>query len=344
GRDGLDLVIEADPAQMLDELREPDQPLFSLTISNWFAGDEYKIEQIQFGSGEIGFDPDEMEEGEFDITQFLLDPAAIDAEMAARALEAASTPQTFQADPEGSTIVGAGGNDNLSGGEGEDTLVGGEGNDTLSGGPGDDVLEGGAGDDTYRFEIGDGRDTIADASTPEAPNSLVFGPGITPASVTLQPGTLLVGPSENGDEIQFASFDPDDPEGSHPIENLQFDDGTVLTYTDLLARGFDINGSDADDVVTGTALPDRIGGGAGDDLLLGADGSDEYVFTPGWGDDTLIDWGGDGDTLSFGSGISPEDVRVSSVDGRIVLEYGEDSVAIDWLPQEGLAIERVQFA
>ncbi|MBI4291740.1 MAG: hypothetical protein HY661_09700 [Betaproteobacteria bacterium] len=349
GRDGLDLVIEADPAQMFDEVLESGQSLFSLTISNWFAGDEYKIEQIQFGSGEIDFELEEMEAEEFgveqsDIAQSIFDPAAIEAEMAARALAAASAPQTLQTGTEGGAIVGAGGNDSLSGAEGEDTLVGGAGNDTLSGGLGKDVLEGGTGDDTYRFDVGDGCDTIDDTATPEAPNSLVFGPGITPASVTLQPGSLLVGPPENGDEIEFSSFDPDAPEGAYPIGNFEFDDGTVLTYTDLLARGFHINGSSADDVVGGTALADRIDGGAGNDLLLGGDGSDTYVFMPGWGDDTLIDWGGDGDTLSFGSGISPEDVRVSSAEGRLVLAFGDDSVAIDWLPEEGLAVERVQFA
>lgn len=59
-------------------------------------------------------------------------------------------------------LVGGGGKDLLTGGGGKDELDGGGGQDTLVGGRGRDELTGGAGRDTFKFERGDGRDTITD--------------------------------------------------------------------------------------------------------------------------------------------------------------------------------------
>ncbi|MDG1208881.1 MAG: hypothetical protein P8Q48_17205 [Paracoccaceae bacterium] len=59
-------------------------------------------------------------------------------------------------------LVGGGGKDLLTGGGGKDELDGGGGKDTLVGGRGRDELTGGAGRDTFKFERGDGRDTITD--------------------------------------------------------------------------------------------------------------------------------------------------------------------------------------
>lgn len=59
-------------------------------------------------------------------------------------------------------IAGQQGDDELDGGAGADRLEGGGGVDELIGGRGDDWLRGGAGLDTYRFERGDGIDTIED--------------------------------------------------------------------------------------------------------------------------------------------------------------------------------------
>lgn len=59
-------------------------------------------------------------------------------------------------------VAGQQGNDELDGGSGDDQLDGGSGDDELSGGRGDDLLRGGTGMDTYRFDGGDGADTIED--------------------------------------------------------------------------------------------------------------------------------------------------------------------------------------
>jgi RTX calcium-binding nonapeptide repeat (4 copies) len=59
-------------------------------------------------------------------------------------------------------VAGQQGDDELDGGAGDDRVEGGSGNDELSGGRGDDLLRGGTGMDSYRFERGDGADTIED--------------------------------------------------------------------------------------------------------------------------------------------------------------------------------------
>jgi VCBS repeat-containing protein len=81
-------------------------------------------------------------------------------------------------------LRGGGGNDKLYGGPGRDTLLGGSGddlldggeqNDQLEGGRGNDAVAGGTGSDTYSYELGDGSDTITEASgTPADTDTLVF--------------------------------------------------------------------------------------------------------------------------------------------------------------------------
>ncbi len=74
------------------------------------------------------------------------------------------------------SIVGGSGNDSLYGGDGKDTLnggsgadklYGGAGKDTLVGGKGSDTLTGGAGADVFVYNVGDGKDVIADFTAGE---------------------------------------------------------------------------------------------------------------------------------------------------------------------------------
>ncbi|TFI56297.1 hypothetical protein E2493_20910, partial [Sphingomonas parva] len=55
-----------------------------------------------------------------------------------------------------------GGNDELWGESGNDSLAGDVGDDLLVGGTGNDALAGAGGNDVYRFDRGDGQDTITD--------------------------------------------------------------------------------------------------------------------------------------------------------------------------------------
>lgn len=64
-------------------------------------------------------------------------------------------------------LTGTADADSLIAASGDDSLFGLEGADTLHGRRGTDRLEGGAGDDVYRFDLGDGSDTIVDHATVE---------------------------------------------------------------------------------------------------------------------------------------------------------------------------------
>lgn len=213
------------------------------------------------------------------------------------------------------------GPDNLSGTAGADTLAGGQGNDTLSGG---------AGDDTYIFNLGDGVDTINDLSLAGESNGLQFGTGIDPAVMTLSyDGGVLVLNLGGGDQIRLSNFSNTDVYGAHAVETFTFADGTVLTYAQLIDRGFDLVGTAGDDVIIGTNGVDRIvggdgndiiNGGGGDDILDGGLGDDTYYFDAGNGNDTVYDNAGENNTLVFGPGVDPASVTLNL--GSLFLNIG----------------------
>lgn len=60
------------------------------------------------------------------------------------------------------TLYGGSDNDLLFGGRDDDLVLGDAGNDTLSGDQGTDTMYGGDGADIFRFQVGDGNDTIMD--------------------------------------------------------------------------------------------------------------------------------------------------------------------------------------
>lgn len=175
------------------------------------------------------------------------------------------------------------GNDFLYGGIGTDYLIGGAGNDYLEGGTGDDTIWGGTGKDIYIFNVGDGVDNVIDDLTPGA-NIFRFGAGVNKDNIKLRKGSLLLDLG-NGDQVHIEGFDTQDVFNSVAISNFEFADGTVLTSSELLARGFDLDGTSGDDTIVGTNTTDRINGFEGNDQLLGMGGNDR--IHGGMGDDYL---------------------------------------------------------
>jgi Ca2+-binding RTX toxin-like protein len=198
------------------------------------------------------------------------------------------------------TLYGGAGSDTLSGHKGNDTLQGGAGNDTLMGGAGDDLLLGGAGQDTYFIAANDGRDTIIDNS---GGNQIVFGAGIAPNAITLRLGSLMLDLG-NGNEVHIQGFNQNDVFNSSSIDTFTFADGTVLSIEQLLARGFDLDGTEANDTISGTNTTDRINGLAGNDTLIG-----------GAGNDTLA--GGTGNDVMYGGSV--EDTAQATLIEQLVI-------------------------
>ncbi|KXB29240.1 hypothetical protein AT959_18835, partial [Dechloromonas denitrificans] len=227
------------------------------------------------------------------------------------------------------------GDDVLDGGADDDLLYGGDGNDVLAGGVGTDFLQGGAGNDTYLYRIGDGTDHITDASiasgTPGGSlslNTIKFGAGIAPSDIKLDffLGKLkLVIGSDPNDAIYIDGFDPNDAlatKSTPAINRFQFDDGTEITYTQLINQGFDLSGSADNNVINGTNVTDRIAGGAGGDLLIGGigddvlsggDGIDIYRFSANFGSDVVIDNASENSILRFDFGLNPESFSAARI-------------------------------
>ncbi|WZB73360.1 calcium-binding protein [Achromobacter xylosoxidans] len=82
--------------------------------------------------------------------------------------------------------------------------------------------------------------------------------------------------------------------GRYVVDRLEFSDGSVLTYDDIVAgilgatsgddiiygtnAGETIRGQEGNDTLYGEGGDDILDGGAGDDTLYGGEGSDTYLF------------------------------------------------------------------
>ncbi len=199
-------------------------------------------------------------------------------------------------------------------------------------------------------------------------------PGITSADLRLDltpdqsdPGLsdLVVHVGSNGDAVQLDTFDPNSALGPQTVGSFRYADGSILTYEQLLARGFDLTGTAADDQLIGTNLTDRImagegadvlrsgagddtlDGGVGNDRLFGGQGNDTYVFSHGSGQDAILESQGSLDTIRMAAGIAPSDVVITRNDHDLVfsLNGGADRLTVSlYFLAPPLQIELVHFA
>ncbi len=249
-----------------------------------------------------------------------------------------SEDQFIQGGPSGGVLMGGAGNDfilaeggrtTIIGGAGNDTMIGGAGHTTFFGGPGNDFLIGGSGGNTFFLNFGSGRDTIQISNHVISGHrsTVQFGGGYQTYNPTLRLGSLVIRYGTMGDELHIVDFDPNNVFAPAAIHTFQFHDRT-LTYEELIALGFDLNGTSGHDVLTGTNTVDRLvglsgdddmSGGAGADLFTGGrgndtahggSGNDTYVFNLGDGMDTIEDAAavGEGNRIRFGAGITQRDL------------------------------------
>lgn len=240
------------------------------------------------------------------------------------------------------------GNDYLDGGAEDDIISGDAGDDIIIGGTGNDTLYGGAGNDTYIYNVGDGIDTIYDNIGEH--NILRFGAGVNSSDIHLNLGSLMLDLG-NGDEIHIANFDRNDVFNSSSIGSFEFADGTTLSTTELLARGFDLDGTAGDDTIYGTNTNDRISGMGGNDYMAGGAGNDTYLLNLGDGQDTIVDSPDiTGNVIRFGAGISAGNTQFLQQSADLLIKYGTqgDAALIQNFAPNGIAggqvISQFQFA
>lgn len=184
-------------------------------------------------------------------------------------------------------------------GAGNDEILGQAGDDTLTGGFGDDTLDGGIGTDTAVFVAGRAME------------------------VDLRPGMGLA-MGEGTDSLRG-------------IENLRTGAGddrlTGSNFANRIEAGAGrdaLRGLAGDDTLIGGQGIDTLRGGAGHDQLEGGSGADIFVFGPGQGIDTIVDFeqGLDRIRLSedlWGGGQTAADVVAHFghvVAGHVVLDFG----------------------
>jgi Ca2+-binding RTX toxin-like protein len=258
---------------------------------------------------------------------------------------------------------------------GDDHLIGFHTADILAGGAGNDLLQGGRGNDRYLYNLGDGDDIVSEYIYYQSSwDVLELGAGllvedlIVTQSLAHASDLILTFVGQSG-SITLDNQWTNDTWG---IDLVRFADGTELSAIAINDRLFAAIATSGDDVINGSYLSDnivglngadtlygwqgsdRLTGGAGDDLLVGGGGNDTYVFNPGDGRDIVRDYysiwhEGGNDTLEFGAGIVPADVRVGQAGGGadlILMIIGTaDAVILDnTISNSDARIEQVRFA
>lgn len=240
---------------------------------------------------------------------------------------------------EGSDYLrGYGGNDTVVGGAGDDMLIGDAGDDTLEGGTGWDQLVGGAGDDTYVFNVGD-TDGLALAELvddAEGVNHIKLK-GVSLAGIDLLPTTnAQVTLIQSGQDAIFVNGLRGSSFASVEVGGVTYRNWEFFgnTYVDQVIETTDaafstLQGGRRSDVLTATGGNSMLAGGAGDDTLNGAGGNNIYRYGLGDGIDTITDIspasgpsGPQANTLSFGSGISAQDLVLSRAGDALVIGFG----------------------
>ncbi|MCX7180568.1 MAG: calcium-binding protein, partial [Proteobacteria bacterium] len=267
-----------------------------ITIANWYGPTDRRIEQVAFVDGTV-----------WDRTDLHRLGLVVNG--------TAGADKLFGLAGENDVIKGADGNDTLIGDSGSDTLIGGAGADNLvagigtfanqtvadptertanllEGNAGADRLYGSGGSETYRYNAGDGADTIYEVAYNNDPNSdtaidrIVLGGGITQADVTVARNNydLILKFANGEDQITIVNWYSS---SSNRVEQLVFDDGTIWDRIKLHSAGLNFVGTPGNDTLYGlTGEDDLLGGGDGNDLLAGSTGSDTLMG--GLGNDVLV--------------------------------------------------------
>ena len=324
-----------------------------IIIQNFFSGQDYKIEKINFFDGssvnlsEIGLTLKQLKTGE--------------------SIKGTEFDDIIYANGGNDTVNAGIGDDTIYGEAGFDTLYGENGNDVLIGGTGNDHLEGGLGDDTYIYNVGDGLDTIDDDNRGNTDNDTIkFGEGISFSDITFSRKDNNLIMTLFNDITQGVIIQNFFSSSYYQVEKLEFADGTTVPLTE---RGFEFIQNDGADNVSGTNYDDTIYGkggndtiygysgndtligGKGNDRLEGSYGDDTYIWNLGDGFDTIYDdnrGNTDNDTIKFGEGISFEDLLFERDGNSLIIHVNNDrtqGISIqDYYSSTYYKVEKLEFA
>ncbi len=197
----------------------------------------------------------------------------------------------------------------------DDLLFLGNSSEIVYGLESNDQISMGDGSDIYVYSAGDGFDVIEDNGFFDT--DIVFIEGYNPADATL---SLWANDADdlriefgNGDTILIRNTL--NGSAQDQIEQIIWEDGTVWTMQNVRDMLIAQNQTAGDDSVTGFFTDDTLEAGTGNDYMVGADGSDTYIYNVGDGRDIIEDNGfGDNDVVEI-RGYSSTDATITQVPG-----------------------------
>ncbi|WP_426112036.1 calcium-binding protein [Pseudomonas sp. DSP3-2-2] len=352
GLNSEDVLIRRESDDLVLQIKETGETLRVTSHFSTSMISGYAIDQLQFADGAV-IDNSQIRRALLNGTEG--DDALIGYETD-DVLKGSAGNDTISGRTGNDTLDGGDGKDSLNGEEGNDILQGGAGNDTLSGGNGNDLLDGGAGDDssgggfgsdTYIFRKGSGLDTINNyAYNDTTANKLDVikfdGLNLSDISIRRESDDLVIQIKETGETLRVISHFSSSLISGYAIDQLQFNDGAILTNAQI--RSAMLSGSDSDDTLIGYESADVLTGSAGNDTLSGRGGED--VLLGGEGRDTLngetgndvLDGGIGNDTLAGGAGSDTYIFRKGSGQDTVNNYFYNDTTAnkLDIVKLEGL--------
>ena len=247
-------------------------------------------------------------------------------------LTGSSHDDTLAGDLRDNTLKGRAGDDTIYGGPGggDDRMYGENGNDRIFGGQGDDTIIGGAGAD--RLNGGVGEDTAAytgsDAGVVVRLHSFVAQGGHAEDDTFI--GRVTVDNTEVPDVEHLTGSSHDDILAGDLRDNtLKGRAGDDTIYGGPGGGDDRLYGENGNDRIFGGQGDDTIIGGAGDDTLSGGPDDDTFVFAPGGGDDTIMDFENRDDRIDLSAFTD-----IDSLDDLSMEQQGND-VVVDVSGQGG---------
>jgi Ca2+-binding RTX toxin-like protein len=269
------------------------------------------------------------------------------------------------------TLTGNAGANRLTGSGYADTLAGGAGDDTYVATSANVISENaGEGTDTVEFnDVGNytlGANlenltvTRASHATGNSLNNTITGKGTASDYFILDGGggaDKLVGGLEqdiyvidNAGDVIDSTVDGGIDEAQSAVTFTLTSGVENLTLTGTAA--IDGTGNAQQNVITGNGNANVLRSGAGNDTMTGGAGSDTYVFNLGDGQDVIDNTAADNasavDTLSFGTGITTSNIKLSRSNNDLVVRINgtADSISVrNYFAAGGTQkIDRIKFA
>jgi VCBS repeat-containing protein len=247
-------------------------------------------------------------------------------------------------------LDGGSGNDEIHGGDGNDTLYGGNdgplnrsNRDTLDGGAGIDTMAGGTDDDTY----------YVDGTYVDTTGTVIDDCGdiITDAPIRVWTTDTVVEFAGQGYDVVYSAADFTLPDNVEELHLLDFTDARFARGNDgdnaIYGNAYDnrLEGAGGDDLIAGGFGDDVLDGGAGNDVLYGEYGNNVYNLGAGYGQDTVISYGGGTDSVHIVGDIPASEVTLTRQGDDVVigLAGGSDRMVLSNWFNEPIRVQQIVF-